>query len=79
MSTEKNVVIKFRKKPTPIRTALLWVSLTTNVGMAVFAWAITTGNLSRTYPVPTTSELAQQIESDSITNLPTKPVHLSKR
>ena len=40
--------IKFVRKPTPVKTAVLWVSLTSNLFLGAAAYAVYNGQLART-------------------------------
>lgn len=51
--------IKIVKKPTPIRNAVLCVSLTANLALALTAYGMYNGNISRTVPYDV-AEIARQ-------------------
>jgi hypothetical protein len=42
-----DVKIKYKRKPTPFKNAVMWVSLTCNAFLFTGAYAIYTGQLSR--------------------------------
>ena len=44
----QNKTIKFVRKPTPVKTAVLWVSLTSNLFLGAVAYAVYNGQLART-------------------------------
>lgn len=59
-----------------MKSTFLTASLVANMFLVAMLYAFASGHLQRTFPAPTTQELAAQIERDSIT---AAPVHLTKR
>lgn len=58
--------IRFVRKPTPVKTAVLWVSLTSNLFLGALTYAVYNGQLART------DVAAQQValyEPDYVTTL----------
>lgn len=62
-----NTVIKYRRKPTPVKTAVLWVSLTSNLFLGAACYGVYTGQLART-DVATVQPVALH-EQDYLTTL----------
>lgn len=65
MRTDKT--IKLVRKPTPVKSAVLWVSLTSNAFMAVLGYAIYNGQLARTEVAP--QQVALYGQGDYVTQL----------
>lgn len=58
--------IRFVRKPTPVKTAVFWVSLTSNLFLGALTYAVYNGQLSRTDVAPQQVALYEQ---DYVTTL----------
>lgn len=65
-----NVVIKYRRKPTPIKTAILWISLTTNCFLALMGYFVIEGKIEKA-PINYVDTLIQAE--------PAKPVKIARK
>ena len=43
----KDYVIKYRARPTPVRSAILWISLTTNIFLATMGYFVIEGKIEK--------------------------------
>lgn len=47
MKTDNHVTVKYRRKPTPVKSAILWISLTTNVFLSLMGYFVIEGKIEK--------------------------------